>query len=221
MFNLQLEKIDKYGVVEKSKLVVLIVFSMIIMCIAATAGFAVWQLETGDPEANIQTYGEGVWTVWMSLSTIGFGDHYPISLGGMVVIGLMFVVGAVNLGVIVGLSNSFVTQYFDRSVQPRELKVLVMGLMVKMDNMEKQLKIAGLDLNYQFDTILESESIPHDDGVFKITVGKDDVGVYLIEVLDIQAGKDTERLYTGDIDRDDALATFRRIVKAKRKEMGA
>jgi voltage-gated potassium channel len=64
------------------------------------AGIAIREAERGSPEANITSFGDGVWWALTTVTTVGYGDHYPTtSLGRLVSLALMLV-GIALLGVV-------------------------------------------------------------------------------------------------------------------------
>ncbi len=81
----------------------------------------VW-LESGATGANIQTYHDAFWTLQMSASTIGFGDYYPVTLGGRSIVAVMFYVGVGIVGFIGAQIADRVLGFADTNVKNRELR---------------------------------------------------------------------------------------------------
>ncbi|WP_332874430.1 ion channel [Amphritea pacifica] len=46
------------------------------------------------------SYANACWALQMSASTIGFGDFYPVSQGGRIIVALMFYIGVRIVGFI-------------------------------------------------------------------------------------------------------------------------
>lgn len=63
----------------------------IIAVLFATIG--VFELERGHPEANIHNAGDALWWAFATITTIGYGDHYPVTFAGRVVAVLLVVFG--------------------------------------------------------------------------------------------------------------------------------
>ncbi|HTN99865.1 MAG TPA: ion channel [Microthrixaceae bacterium] len=61
---------------------------------------AVLDAERGDADANILSFGDAVWWVITTLSTVGYGDHYPVTTTGRCIAVALMVVGVALLGVV-------------------------------------------------------------------------------------------------------------------------
>lgn len=69
---------------------------------------AVVYFERGAANSNIATVGEGLWWGGETVSTVGYGDFYPVTLGGRIVAGVLFVNGVALLSVVTaGLAQRF------------------------------------------------------------------------------------------------------------------
>jgi voltage-gated potassium channel len=114
--------VDEYGV--KNYSITSLMALGVGLIIAAIFGFA-WvflQLEAGHPDANVTTYSDAVWLMAMASSTIGFGDFYPVSLGGRFITFIMFILGIGLMGFVGGLVASKLLGWSDTNVKNRELR---------------------------------------------------------------------------------------------------
>jgi len=99
----------------------LIAVAILYSVIALMSGVLLWfELDVAD--ANITNYGDAFWTLQMSASTIGFGDHFPVSLGGRTVVAMMFYVGVGIVGFIGAQIADRVLGFADTNVKNRELR---------------------------------------------------------------------------------------------------
>lgn len=74
------------------------------------ASLAVLDAERGKPGANIETFGEAVWWSCVTITTVGYGDYYPVTpLGRSVAVGLM-AVGVGLVGVVTATFSSWVLE---------------------------------------------------------------------------------------------------------------
>lgn len=64
--------------------------------------------ESKDPQANITSFGNALWWGGETVSTVGYGDFYPVTVGGRLVAGVLFVNGVALLSIITaGLAQNF------------------------------------------------------------------------------------------------------------------
>jgi voltage-gated potassium channel len=64
------------------------------------AALAVLEAERGAPDATITTFGEAVWWTITTVSTVGYGDRYPVTVEGRIVAATLMVAGIALLGVV-------------------------------------------------------------------------------------------------------------------------
>jgi voltage-gated potassium channel len=61
--------------------------------------------------ANIHTYGEALWWGVVTVSTVGYGDFYPVTTGGRLTAVMLMVLGITVIGVITAqIASSFIDQ---------------------------------------------------------------------------------------------------------------
>ncbi|NMH65344.1 ion transporter [Shewanella salipaludis] len=77
-------------------MVTILAFSSIIILI----------VESGTEGANIQTAEQAIWWSLVTISTVGYGDYYPVSTAGHVLGGLVIISGVSFFGVISGYMAS-------------------------------------------------------------------------------------------------------------------
>lgn len=64
------------------------------------ASLAVYDAERGAPGASITSYGDAVWWALTTITTVGYGDEYPVTGEGRLVAVLLMVSGIALLGVV-------------------------------------------------------------------------------------------------------------------------
>jgi voltage-gated potassium channel len=85
-------------------------FAMVgLMSIVAVllATIAVYELEHGHPNANIHTPGDALWWAFATITTIGYGDHYPMTVSGRIVAVILVVFGLSFFGTFTAYVASF------------------------------------------------------------------------------------------------------------------
>jgi voltage-gated potassium channel len=68
--------------------------------VAFVAALAVLEAERTAPDASITTFGEALWWTITTLSTVGYGDRYPVTVEGRLVAATLMVAGIALLGVV-------------------------------------------------------------------------------------------------------------------------
>ncbi|PAW11308.1 capsular biosynthesis protein [Vibrio sp. V1B] len=80
---------------------------LLLMVVLITLGSsAMLFIEGQSPEANIQTGTDALWWAFVTISTVGYGDHYPVTTGGKLLAVLVIICG---VGMISGLITSILT----------------------------------------------------------------------------------------------------------------
>jgi voltage-gated potassium channel len=71
------------------------------------ASILILDLEAGRKGANIQTPADALWWAVTTITTVGYGDHYPVTPQGRIVAGLLMTVGVGFFGIFTGLVASW------------------------------------------------------------------------------------------------------------------
>jgi voltage-gated potassium channel len=79
------------------------------------ASLAVLDAERGVPGASITTFGDAVWWTLTTISTVGYGDRYPLTLEGRLVAASLMVAGIALLGVVTASIASWFVETLRRS----------------------------------------------------------------------------------------------------------
>lgn len=71
---------------------------------------AVLYAESSDPNANIKSASDAIWWVYVTITTVGYGDKYPLTNSGRFIGMLVMFVGVGLFGVLTGfLANRFLS----------------------------------------------------------------------------------------------------------------
>jgi voltage-gated potassium channel len=62
---------------------------------------AEYLVESGEPESKITTIEDAFWWAIVTVTTVGYGDLYPVTPGGKIVAAMLMVVGIAILGVLI------------------------------------------------------------------------------------------------------------------------
>jgi Ion transport protein len=86
----------------------LIVVLFMVLLVLEFGSMAVTYFEQQDPAANIKTGGDAVWWAFVSITTVGYGDQYPVTTGGRAMAFFVLATGVGLFGVLSGyLANFF------------------------------------------------------------------------------------------------------------------
>ena len=72
----------------------------IALIIVVIGAFLVWRVESADPNANIHTFRESLWWAVVTVTTVGYGNLYPVTPQGEIIASLLMVVGISLIGTI-------------------------------------------------------------------------------------------------------------------------
>ena len=70
----------------------LFTFLIAVVMIAVASGI-VLQVEGRSPTANIQTGGDAFWWAFVTITTVGYGDHVPVTALGRMMAGILMMIG--------------------------------------------------------------------------------------------------------------------------------
>lgn len=74
------------------------------------AALAVLDAERGEPGANIETFGDAVWWSFVTVTTVGYGDFFPVTSWGRVIAVLLMVGGIAVVGVTTATLASWIIE---------------------------------------------------------------------------------------------------------------
>ncbi|WP_367134236.1 potassium channel family protein [Saccharothrix sp. HUAS TT1] len=77
------------------------------LLVGLCASLAVLDAERHHPDATITTFGDATWWTLTTISTVGYGDRYPVTWEGRLVAALLMIGGIALLGVITGTIASW------------------------------------------------------------------------------------------------------------------
>lgn len=85
---------------EGRRILYIIVFSAMAVTLGAVAEYLV---ESTDPEAKITDIGDAFWWAIVTVTTVGYGDLYPVTPGGKIVASMLMVIGIAILGILISI----------------------------------------------------------------------------------------------------------------------
>jgi len=82
------------------------------LTLTIASSVSILEFERQAPGANIRSYGDALWWAATTVSTVGYGDRYPVTVGGRLTALVLIAVGVSMFGVI----TASVAAYFVRRV---------------------------------------------------------------------------------------------------------
>jgi voltage-gated potassium channel len=109
--------------------------------LAFVAALAVLDVERSSPDANISDFGDAIWWAVTTMTTVGYGDHYPVtSVGRVVAFGLMLG-GIALLGTVTAtLASWLVETVAAEKEQAEDLHATIRRLEAKVDQLANEPK---------------------------------------------------------------------------------
>jgi voltage-gated potassium channel len=107
--------------------------------LAFCAALAALEAERSNPEANITNFGDAIWWAVTTMTTVGYGDQYPVTgVGRLVAFGLM-VGGIALLGSVTATLASWLIESLEaEQEQVEDLQITVRRLEAKIDRLSAE-----------------------------------------------------------------------------------
>lgn len=124
------------------------IFTLLIVLITIGSTFMLL-FEADASSSNIHSAGDALWWSLVTISTVGYGDHYPVTFAGKILATAMIICGVGIFGMISGLitsilsspySSKSVEQEAPSSTQLAQLLKQQQYMIEKIDKLEQQLE---------------------------------------------------------------------------------
>ena len=113
--------------------VVLTSFLLVMFC-----SIGILICEQQNPDANIKTAGDAIWWSVTTITTVGYGDKYPVTTEGRIVAMILMIAGIGLFGILSGLAAAFFVGARQGNIVQEENKIL--ARLVKLEEKIDQLK---------------------------------------------------------------------------------
>ena len=114
--------VDEFGVKNYNTFYLLLITIAVLYGIIALLSVPLFHYESALADSNIKSYKDAFWTLQMSASTIGFGDFYPVTFEGRVIVAAMFYIGVGMVGYVGAQFVDKFVGFSDTNVKNRELR---------------------------------------------------------------------------------------------------
>ncbi|SHO58602.1 ion transporter [Vibrio quintilis] len=99
----------------------LAVVSLISIILSIFGAIAILQAEQGIEGSNIQTAGDAIWWAFVTMTTVGYGDYYPVTFEGRVVAAILMTAGVGLFGTFTGLVASWLVHHGAKEQQESDV----------------------------------------------------------------------------------------------------
>ena len=112
-----------WGAVLRLATAVTVVSALVVL----VGGTASWLLERGRPASTMDSWGDAVWWSLTTMTTVGYGDHVPVTTGGRLVAAGVMVAGVAIIGAVAAVVALAVARRIAREGE-RELEAEAEGV---------------------------------------------------------------------------------------------
>lgn len=114
------------------------IFTLLILLVCSGSIFML-MFERDAINGNIHTAGDALWWSLVTISTVGYGDHYPVTSGGKILAVVMIICGVGIFGMISGLITSILTMPPKNKTQDQDTLQRLLSQQQKMLDKIEQL----------------------------------------------------------------------------------
>ena len=102
---------------------------------------AVLDAETNVEDANITTFGDAMWWALATITTVGYGDHYPVTMLGRFVAAGLMIGGIAVLGVVTASMASWLVEQVtrDTAAEVEAVEAPLRGELVRLSEQVERL----------------------------------------------------------------------------------
>jgi voltage-gated potassium channel len=109
---------------------------LVTMLLVIAAASAVHELERGQPEPNITDFPDALWWAVTTVTTVGYGDRFPISDGGRAVAVLLMVAGIALFGIM----TASIAAWFVEQKEQEDLRPQLDEILARLESIERRLE---------------------------------------------------------------------------------
>ena len=118
--------------------------------VVLVGGTALWLVEGERPDSTIRSWGDALWLSLATMTTVGYGDHVPVTATGRLIAAGVMVAGVAVIGAVAAIVALVVALRVARDEElafEAAAEILEQRLDVRLAQIEAQL--AGLDARLQ------------------------------------------------------------------------
>lgn len=117
---------------------ILIVIFLIVL-VLEFGGMLILAAELPDPNANIKDANDALWWIFVTITTVGYGDRYPVTTWGRIIGVLVMSCGIGLFAVLTGyLANTFLTPPVEKKPKKSPVELQLEKLTEAVEGLEKK-----------------------------------------------------------------------------------
>lgn len=99
-----------------------LIYIILVSVMAVSSGaLGLYFVEEKAPDTKVTNVGDAFWWAIVTVTTVGYGDIYPVTLEGKIIAGILMIVGIGILGVLIStLGASFIESRFKPKINHKE-----------------------------------------------------------------------------------------------------
>jgi voltage-gated potassium channel len=112
------------------------------VAVVLIGGLGVWMAERRMPGGGIKSWGDGLWWAIATLTTVGYGDHVPVTLAGRLIGTAVMIAGVAVLGGVaagVALVAARAVAVAEEQALEAEAETLERRLELRLDGLDARL----------------------------------------------------------------------------------
>jgi voltage-gated potassium channel len=109
---------------------------LIVLVLNLVAAAMVLEFERGNPNANIHSYPDALWWAVTTITTVGYGDRFPMSPAGRGVAVVLMIAGIALFGVL----TATIAAYFVEKKAEEDLAGRLDRILERLDTLEQRLQ---------------------------------------------------------------------------------
>jgi voltage-gated potassium channel len=114
-----------------------------VVLLVVCGALAITDAERGQPDAMIQGFGDGLWWAVTTITTVGYGDTFPLTTTGRIVAACLMAGGMALLGVVTAMLASWLVEQVDDSKAQSAANVQIVELERKIDELAEEIRREG------------------------------------------------------------------------------
>ncbi len=122
--------------------------------IVASSAVAIFIIESDNPASNIKTAEDALWWGLVTISTVGYGDYYPVTTAGRLISSILIISGVSLFGVISGyIASSFSRPSAEEEKEEETDRAILKQLLIENQDLKKQMQSELSDLRKQIEKL--------------------------------------------------------------------